>query len=112
MCLNKPVEKMTFVYFLRCCSSLHSLSRKPESKPEAGTACSKHDQAGPATAQTARTYPARIGLSSGGSQQRSLNNSDEWASRQIEAVVQHARALRIAAEQVTHLAHGVEIVQY
>ena len=66
MCLNKPVEKMTFVYFLRCCSSLHSLSGKPESKPEAGTACSKHDQAGPATAQTARTYPARIGLSSGG----------------------------------------------
>ena len=112
MCLNKPVEKMTFVYFLRCCSSLHSLSRKPESKPEAGTACSKHDQAGPATAQTARTYPARIGLSSGGPQQRSLNNSDEWASRQIKVVVQHARALRIATEQVTYLAHGVEIVQY
>ena len=45
-------------------------------------------------------------------QQRSLDNSDEWASRQIKVVVQHARALRIATEQVTYLAHGVEIVQY
>ena len=43
---------------------------------------------------------------------KDLDNSDEWASRQIKAVVQHARALRIATEQVTYLAHGVEIVQY
>lgn len=30
----------------------------------------------------------------------------------LKSVVQDARALRIAAEQVTYLAHGVEIVQY
>ena len=35
-----------------------------ELKPE--QPAQNHDQAGQATAQTARTYPARIGLSSGG----------------------------------------------
>ena len=41
----------------------------------------------------------------------SFDDGDERACRKIETVIQHACALRIAAEQVTHLGHVVEAAE-